>query len=101
MPEKHPDTERIGGPGASHENRKHPEKSQARNQKQRTRRAGAILVFLAAEENTIATIPMMLGSRVVAVKTEIVHRSERCKVLRRMNSSYEYLKRSLTFRTLG
>jgi hypothetical protein len=24
---KHPDTERIGGPGASHENRKEPEKS--------------------------------------------------------------------------
>jgi hypothetical protein len=28
MPEKHPNTERIGGPGASHENRKQPEKSQ-------------------------------------------------------------------------
>jgi hypothetical protein len=27
MPKKHPDTERIGGPGASHENAKHPEKS--------------------------------------------------------------------------
>jgi hypothetical protein len=26
-PEKHPDTERHGGPGASHENRKQPEKS--------------------------------------------------------------------------
>ena len=26
-PQKHPDTERIGGPGASHENRKEPEKS--------------------------------------------------------------------------
>ncbi len=30
MPHKQPNTERIGGPGASHENRKHPEKSQAR-----------------------------------------------------------------------
>jgi hypothetical protein len=28
MSEKHPNTERIGGPGASHENRKQPEKSQ-------------------------------------------------------------------------
>jgi hypothetical protein len=27
MPEKHPNTERVGGPGSSHENRKHPEKS--------------------------------------------------------------------------
>jgi len=27
MPHKHPATERIGGPGASHENRQHPEKS--------------------------------------------------------------------------
>ena len=26
-PPKHPDTERIGGPGAAHENRKEPEKS--------------------------------------------------------------------------
>jgi hypothetical protein len=30
MPEKHPNTERIGGPGASHENRKHPDKTQER-----------------------------------------------------------------------
>jgi hypothetical protein len=28
MPNKHPNTERIGGPGASHENRSHPAKSQ-------------------------------------------------------------------------
>ncbi|MFZ5782718.1 MAG: hypothetical protein ACOY4R_21155 [Pseudomonadota bacterium] len=27
MPRKHPDTERIGGPGAAHENRQQPEKS--------------------------------------------------------------------------
>ena len=27
MPEKHPDTKRDGGPGASHENRKQPQKS--------------------------------------------------------------------------
>jgi hypothetical protein len=26
MPKKHPNTERIGGPGAAHEDRKHPEK---------------------------------------------------------------------------
>jgi hypothetical protein len=26
-PQKHPDAERTGGPGASHENRKHPDKS--------------------------------------------------------------------------
>ena len=30
MPQKHEDAERIGGPGAAHENRKHPEKSQPR-----------------------------------------------------------------------
>jgi hypothetical protein len=27
MPKKHPNSERIGGPGASHENQKEPEKS--------------------------------------------------------------------------
>jgi hypothetical protein len=27
MPEKHPNTRREGGPGASHENRKEPQKS--------------------------------------------------------------------------
>lgn len=27
MPRKHPSTARIGGPGASHENRWHPEKT--------------------------------------------------------------------------
>lgn len=32
MPQKHPDAERIGGPGANHENRKHPEKSRPRGQ---------------------------------------------------------------------
>jgi hypothetical protein len=31
MSKIHPDSERIGGPGASHENRKEPEKSQPRN----------------------------------------------------------------------
>jgi hypothetical protein len=30
MADKHPGAERIGGPGASHENRKHPEKSRDR-----------------------------------------------------------------------
>lgn len=30
MPQKHPNTERVGGPGASHENHKHPEKSRPR-----------------------------------------------------------------------
>jgi hypothetical protein len=29
-PEKHRDTQRIGGPGASHENRRQPEKSKPR-----------------------------------------------------------------------
>src|SRR5438105_13557748 len=33
MPKKHPNTERIGGPGASHENRRHPEQSQPRGNK--------------------------------------------------------------------
>jgi hypothetical protein len=44
MPRKHPDTARIGGPGASHENRKHPEKSQPRgphpSETKSTRRSG-------------------------------------------------------------
>ena len=30
MPQKHPNSERIGGPGASHENREDPEKTQDR-----------------------------------------------------------------------
>lgn len=30
MPHKHPNTERIGGPGASHENRQEPEKTKER-----------------------------------------------------------------------
>ena len=30
MPQKHENAERGGDPGASHKNRKHPEKSQAR-----------------------------------------------------------------------
>ena len=30
MPEKHENAKRIGGPGASHENKKHPEKSKPR-----------------------------------------------------------------------
>jgi hypothetical protein len=33
MPEKHLNVERVGGPEASHENRKHSENSQARNEK--------------------------------------------------------------------
>jgi hypothetical protein len=28
MPDKHPNTRRFGGPGASHEDRKHPDKPQ-------------------------------------------------------------------------
>ena len=31
MPQKHPNTERIGGPGASHENRRNPEKNMRQN----------------------------------------------------------------------
>ena len=30
MPGKHPNTRRVGGPGASHENRQEPEKSRKR-----------------------------------------------------------------------
>jgi hypothetical protein len=30
MPDKHPNTERIGGPGASHENRVQPARTQSR-----------------------------------------------------------------------
>jgi hypothetical protein len=33
MPVKHPNTARVGGPGASHENRRHPEKSQRRGER--------------------------------------------------------------------
>jgi hypothetical protein len=33
MPHKHPDAERIGGPGAAHENRRHPEKSRKRGER--------------------------------------------------------------------
>jgi len=44
MPEKHPNTARIGGPGASHENRRRPEKSQPRGphplEKKSTRHSG-------------------------------------------------------------
>jgi hypothetical protein len=32
MAEKHAAAERIGGPGASHENRQHPEKTKPRNE---------------------------------------------------------------------
>lgn len=44
MPSKNPASERMGGPGASHENRKHPEKSQPRGRhpiaSQSTKRSG-------------------------------------------------------------
>ena len=30
MPDKHPNSQRVGGPGASHENRQEPERSQFR-----------------------------------------------------------------------
>jgi hypothetical protein len=33
MTRKHPDTERIGGPGAAHENRRNPEKSRERKRR--------------------------------------------------------------------
>jgi hypothetical protein len=33
MAKKNPDSNRIGGPGAAHENRKEPEKSQPRGKK--------------------------------------------------------------------
>lgn len=36
MPEKHPDAKRIGGPGASHENRQQPAKSKPHGEIART-----------------------------------------------------------------
>jgi len=33
-PQKHSDTDRIGGPGASHENRKQPQKSKAHGERE-------------------------------------------------------------------
>ena len=33
-PQNHPDTDRIGGPGTSHENRKQPEKSKAHGKRE-------------------------------------------------------------------
>jgi len=56
MPRKHPDAKRFGGPGASHENRKQPEKSQSRNEKPADR--GDTPVFLAAAGNTTYTTPI-------------------------------------------
>ena len=41
MPAKHADTERIGGPGAAHENRKHPEKSKPRGPHPAERKSSA------------------------------------------------------------
>jgi hypothetical protein len=38
MPPKHPNTARIGGPGASQENRKQPEKSQPKIPRPQDRR---------------------------------------------------------------
>jgi hypothetical protein len=40
MPHKHPDAERIGGPGAAHENRKHPEKSRKRRERPEDGKSG-------------------------------------------------------------
>lgn len=33
MSDKHPNSERVGGPGAAHENRKEPQKSRPRGQR--------------------------------------------------------------------
>jgi hypothetical protein len=33
-PQKHPDAHRIGGPGASHENRRQPQKSKAHGERE-------------------------------------------------------------------
>jgi len=38
MPVKHPNTARVGGPGASHEDRNHPNKTQAKSASNRERR---------------------------------------------------------------
>lgn len=40
MPHKHPDAERIGGPGAAHANRKHPEKSRKRGERPEDTKSG-------------------------------------------------------------
>lgn len=40
MPTKHPGTRREGGPGASHENRKHPAKSKPYGERNAKRRTG-------------------------------------------------------------
>jgi len=39
MPEKHPNTQRIGGPGASHENRKEPENIKPRGPNPRDKKS--------------------------------------------------------------
>jgi len=40
MAKKHPNTQRIGGPGAAHENRAHPEKSRPRGQRPEDAKSG-------------------------------------------------------------
>jgi hypothetical protein len=59
MPQKHPNTERVGGPGASHENRQHPEKSQPRNESRPIRKVRGTRVFRAEEERLIPIIHMI------------------------------------------
>ena len=39
-PQKHSNTERIGGPGASHENRRQPEKSKAHGEREEQIQSG-------------------------------------------------------------
>jgi hypothetical protein len=38
MPSKHPNTARVGGPGASHEDRKHPDKPRSNATSNREKR---------------------------------------------------------------
>ena len=40
MPRKHADAERIGGPGAAHENRRYPEKTKPRNERPADTKSG-------------------------------------------------------------
>ena len=79
MPQKHPNTERVGGPGASHENRQHPEKSQPRNESRPIRKVRGTRVFRVEEERLIPIIRMIPlakgGQRPHTKRDEAAHHS--------------------------
>jgi hypothetical protein len=56
MPRKHADTERIGGPGASHENRQHPEESKSTGRTKRITTAAPYPAVVASSMPTTRTI---------------------------------------------